>query len=222
MHTQDTAQDTPEQTQTPLLSGGYGFCRGGRAVAAPLFIESGAARLIVFTGANGVGKSTLLAGLAGLLEWDAQIAQRGRLPAQDSIVWVGHSAPLTARRRVGDLLQLEALLLGADDGAADAVAAAAAHFALPLDAEVARLSQGWQRRLTLARLVLARQRRLWLIDEPFDLLDGAGEQLVIEALVQHLTEARNGAILALPSGAAAARARSCFARSGLEALWHTL
>jgi heme exporter protein A len=47
------------------------------------------------------------------------------------------------------------------------------------------LSAGQQRRVALARLLLA-NARLWLMDEPFTNLDKAGQALVAELIAEHL------------------------------------
>ena len=180
-----------------LLAGCYGFCRGGKPVVGPVFLHSGTAKLILVTGKNGKGKTSLLAGIAGMLEWHPQIATRPLLPPRGDIIWVGHAAPVLPGRRVGDLLSLDAALLGARD---DDARRAADYFSLPWSAECAALSQGWRRRLDLARLRLAPARRLWLVDEPFDLLDSDGAELVARALREHLAVSGNAAILALPDG----------------------
>ena len=47
------------------------------------------------------------------------------------------------------------------------------------------LSAGQQRRVALARMLLA-NARLWLMDEPYTNLDSAGRELVAELIDEHL------------------------------------
>jgi heme exporter protein A len=47
-----------------------------------------------------------------------------------------------------------------------------------------QLSQGQQRRVSLARLLIC-QRPLWLLDEPFTALDVDGQRVVREIVAEH-------------------------------------
>ncbi|HZF05633.1 MAG TPA: heme ABC exporter ATP-binding protein CcmA [Patescibacteria group bacterium] len=148
----------------PVLDGISLEVRGGEAVA--------------LLGANGAGKTTLLKILATLLRptrGTATIAGHdvAREPeaVRPLIGVVAHGAwvydDLTARENLRFWATLGSLEAGADD-----VAAALAGVGLEraADARVRTFSAGMKRRLSLARVMLARPRVL-LLDEPFAGLD---------------------------------------------------
>ena len=148
----------------PVLDGVSLEVRGGEAVA--------------LLGANGAGKTTLLKILATLLRptrGTASIAGHDVARAPESvrplIGVVAHGAwvydDLTARENLRFWATLGGLEAGADD-----VAAALAGVGLEraADARVRTFSAGTKRRLSLARVMLARPRVL-LLDEPFAGLD---------------------------------------------------
>ncbi|MGR4000243.1 MAG: ATP-binding cassette domain-containing protein [Alphaproteobacteria bacterium] len=209
----------PNHAKIPLLSGCYGFARGGSGVVGPISLNTNSSQLIIITGANGKGKTTLLAGIASLLEWHPNVKIPAKLPDQKQIIWVGHTATILPGRRVGTLLSLDAALLGANTQTARK---AADFFSLPWKTDCASLSQGWKKRLALARLRLAPHRNLWIIDEPFDLLDTEGVNLVTRALVEHLASPDNAAILALPDGEETASAKIRLKAANLNPTWHNL
>jgi heme exporter protein A len=54
-----------------------------------------------------------------------------------------------------------------------------------IDLPFRALSAGQQRRVALARMLLA-DAELWIMDEPFTNLDAAGQSLVVELIAEHL------------------------------------
>lgn len=165
--------------------------RGGRRVLDGLSfsLESGEALLV--TGRNGVGKSTLLRVIAGLLP-----RLRGRVEiegvegdeASALVHYLAHAdglkAPLTAREN----LEFWAQFLAGDDedrrslGVDEALERVGlAHVA---EAPVAILSAGQKRRVALARLLVA-FRPVWLLDEPTSALDRASRERLAQAMVEH-------------------------------------
>jgi heme exporter protein A len=89
----------------------------------------------------------------------------------------------------GDLTLIENLRFEA--GLRAMTMSAAEHHLLRLDVAALTeipfraLSAGQQRRVALARMIMA-DGPLWLMDEPFTNLDAAGQQLVIDVLTEHL------------------------------------
>ncbi|MBM4291968.1 MAG: ATP-binding cassette domain-containing protein, partial [Deltaproteobacteria bacterium] len=166
-----------EGAPPPLALLGGALARGGRVVARVSPGELRAGRITLVAGPNGVGKSTLLARLAGL-----NPPPPGEAPAA-GCAWLGQGPgdPL-------DLLSLAGLSvadvfgrLAASEGRAPWPLAPAAVFealGLPpawLDARAPRasldaLSGGERRKLSLA-LALCLQRPLLLLDEPESHLD---------------------------------------------------
>jgi len=163
-----------------------------------LDLEMRAGEVISVEGRNGVGKTTLLRILGGLVGPDrgsvdlggvrlgsdrrAYQRQVGLLTAGDR----GLYARLTAVRHL-DLWARLALLDG--DARGPAIEASTDRFGLGeiADARVDRLSMGQRQRLRLA-LVFLHAPRLVLLDEPATSLDTAGVELLREAvgeLVRH-------------------------------------
>jgi heme exporter protein A len=174
--------------------------RGERAIFAGVSFRVAPGGALLLTGANGAGKSSLLRLLAGLLR-----------PAAGALLWRGEDAladkaeharrlrylspqdalkpALTAR----ESLLFAARLHGGAGGDADAALGALA--LLPLaDLPVRLLSTGQRRRLALARLALAPDAPLWLLDEPTLGLDAAAVSRLGDLLARH--RGRGGAVVA--------------------------
>ncbi|MFJ9697169.1 thiol reductant ABC exporter subunit CydD [Kitasatospora sp. NPDC101183] len=150
------------------------------------------------TGPSGAGKSTLVSVLLGLVEPDAGAV---RITAQDGrtydlaelepqswrrqIAWVPQHPHLFAGT-IADNLRLHRPEAGEEQLWTALRAAHALDFVTDLDAELgedgAGLSAGQRQRLALARVLLAEDRPLVLLDEPTANLDGASEAAVVEAV----------------------------------------
>lgn len=150
----------------PLLSG------------VDLVVERGS--LVVVTGANGAGKTSLLRLLGGL---DALTSGAGEVAGVDlrrgdrrllrrRVGWLGHEGSFYADLSVRENLVFAARAL---ERPLDDVESAMARVGLSPRATTTtkRLSAGQRRRLGLAWL-LVRRPELWLLDEPYASLDGAG------------------------------------------------
>ena len=164
-----------------------------------LRLEAGEAMML--SGANGVGKTSLLRAVAGLLRPDAGVVSfigrgGGALDAEearaDHLHLAGHHDGLKTQRRAGEEFAFWADWLG---GAAEDRAAAIDAFDLePLLAlDVRVLSAGQRRRLALARLRAA-PRSLWLLDEPLAPLDVRWRSVMATEMAAHI--GRGGLILA--------------------------
>jgi ATP-binding cassette subfamily C protein CydCD len=149
-----------------------------------------AERVTAVTGPSGVGKSTLLAVLLGLVEPDAGRVLVGGvdLAGVEPADWHRRVAWLPQRPYLRAGTVGEAVRLGRPDAAPAAVAAAlrlaCVDFAGPdtvLGEDGAGLSAGQRQRIALARAYL-RDAPVLLLDEPTAHLDGETEARVLDRL----------------------------------------
>jgi heme exporter protein A len=162
--------------------------RGERQLFEALDFAVVPGELLLLRGPNGVGKTTLLLALAGLVRPDGgTITVQGRnedeRPGED-LHLMGHQPAIKPRLTAAENLEFWSDLFGGDRGL---VAPALERVGLgPIaDLEAGHFSAGQTRRLALGRLLVA-DRPIWLLDEPTAALDGEGEQLVIALLDAHL------------------------------------
>lgn len=168
--------------------------RSGRTLFNGLNLAVPAGQLLRVQGANGAGKTSLLRMICGLLAplrgrvlWRGRDVTRQREEFGRQLLYLGHAAALKAELTAQENLQA-ALALGARPASAPAVRAAlqAAGLRGRENTPVRTLSQGQQRRVALARLVLADAVPLWVLDEPFNALDGAATAWLTGLLHAHV------------------------------------
>jgi heme exporter protein A len=176
------------------LSGhGLTVIRGDRCLFEGVDFALKTGELLIVEGPNGSGKTTMLRAIAGLIDtdegtlrWNDTNVKRIRQSFHGDLVWMAHRPGFKGDLTLMENLRFEAGLRKMDMSAAErhlTRLGVAAVTGIPFRA----LSAGQQRRVALARLIMA-QARLWLMDEPFTNLDTAGQNLVLEALQEHLHE----------------------------------
>ena len=143
-------------------------------------------RISALIGPNGAGKTTLLRLLAGLSRPSAgQATVNGSRPRQDpaflaDIGYLGQEIPLYQRLSAEDHIQAGAHLNPRWDSAL--VRERLAGLKIPLGRAVGKLSGGQRAQVALA-LVLAKQPRLLLLDEPVAALDPLARRNFLGVLV---------------------------------------
>jgi len=188
--------------------------RGGRRLFSSLSFALGSGEALVLRGRNGVGKTSLLRAIAGLLPLTAGALSleggEADVPLGEQAHYLGHADALKGALTAGENLAFWAATLAPDSPRfGDAGRVSRAHraqrhldvaaaldqvgLAQVIDFPVHALSAGQKRRVALARLMLA-QRPLWLLDEPLTALDQAAQRRLMEILNAHL--AAGGLIVA--------------------------
>lgn len=184
---------------------------GTRWVLRGVSMQVRAGEAVGLLGANGSGKSTLLRIFGTLLRPSAgavQLFGRDVVGAADSVRsmlgFLAHAPGLYDDLTARENLLFAAAMLGLD-GARDAAASAAldrAGLAHAADERVRGFSAGMERRLAVARMLLARPRLL-LLDEPYSNLDAGGIAMMSE-IISGVVRAGGAAVVVLHELAPAA------------------
>ena len=193
------------------LSGrGVRCVRGGREVFSGLDFDASTGEALAVTGSNGSGKTSLLRLIAGLLTISGgSIGLEGgeaELTLPEQAHYLGHRDALKPALSVTENLAFWRDFLGGEaSDVGTSLSTVGLDHAVHLPA--AYLSAGQRRRLSIARL-LAVRRPVWLLDEPTNALDAAGQSMFAALMADHL--ARGGLIVAAthaPLGIAARELR---------------
>ncbi|HEY6864333.1 MAG TPA: cytochrome c biogenesis heme-transporting ATPase CcmA [Burkholderiales bacterium] len=175
--------------------------RGERTLFSDLSFTLRGGDLLRIAGANGSGKTSLLRIACGLLEanggavrWRGEDVRRLREDYSRELVYLGHAPAVKDDLTARENLEIACALGGIAAARVDVRGALASLGLAGCEELPARvLSQGQRRRVTLARLVLARAIPLWMLDEPFTALDPAATDRVRALIAEHV--ARGGSVL---------------------------
>lgn len=190
-------KDAGAGTNTGLTVKHLSVDRGGRPVLCDLSFHLAPGAALVVVGPNGSGKSTLLRAVAGLIPRTAGTVEltlesaRSAGSAHPEPVdlsehthYLGHANGLKLGLTVSENLRFAADWSGTP-GLSPRDALTKVGLAHVADFPVGFLSAGQRRRVSLARMLVARQP-LWLLDEPAAALDAASEALLARLIRAHL------------------------------------
>jgi heme exporter protein A len=166
--------------------------RNERSLFVGLSFNVASGQALALTGPNGVGKTSLLRILAGLLKAEAGTVNispdNPDLDLPQRSVFVSSRDPLKGALSVRELLAgWQNIVFSGDGGDVDAALAAFDLMALA-NVPCAYLSSGQRRRVSLARLCLSssESRPVWLLDEPTNALDAAARARLASVVSRHL------------------------------------
>ncbi|HUD24535.1 MAG TPA: cytochrome c biogenesis heme-transporting ATPase CcmA [Burkholderiaceae bacterium] len=168
--------------------------RGHRRLFDRLSFRVDARQCLHIAGDNGAGKTSLLRILCGLLSpssgevrWHGRPIGRVRDEYGADLMYVGHLSGVKDDLTAAENLRVWAAMAALGAGAQD-VAQALRVLAIERFAQwpAGQLSQGQKRRIGLARLALAGQARIWILDEPFNALDPRGVAILNQLIERHV------------------------------------
>ena len=153
--------------------------RGDRILFKGLSIEAALGDALHITGANGIGKSSLMRILAGLMApFSGTIARTGTVGLVDERPALDPQLPL------GAAITFWAQLDGAADTERNAERLGLAEL---IDVPVRYLSTGQKKRAAMVRL-LGQNADIWLLDEPLNGLDSEGVELVESLIAEYCAD----------------------------------
>jgi heme exporter protein A len=167
--------------------------RNGRLLFSELSFALKAGQALALTGPNGVGKTSLLRILAGLLRPQSGLLAVSPAAADLDLpqrsIFVSSRDPLKGALTVRELTGgWQRIVFGGDNDVLLTAALDAFELGPLGDVPCGYLSSGQRRRVSLARLKLAcvQDRPLWLLDEPTNALDQRARDLLTDVVAAHL------------------------------------
>lgn len=167
--------------------------RGDKNIFRGLNLTLSSSQVHVLKGANGSGKTSLLKLIAGIIQ-----PNRGQLNWNDStevppLHFLSHKGGISLSLTPTENLRFALSLKGAQFDT-DKVKRLLSEFQLEKIAHqiCRKLSQGERRKVALIEIILA-QRPVWLLDEPFNVLDKTGIEQFCRYIKAH--QAQGGLVI---------------------------
>lgn len=157
--------------------------RGDRLLFAGLSLSLAAGEALHVLGANGIGKSSLLRILAGLLPPSLTYFESGTQPKRGTVAWQGSVGLLDGNLALDEHLPLGRALAfwrRVDGSELDVERLGIGGL---MDVPVRYLSTGQRKRAAFARLI-GQADDHWLLDEPLNGLDNQGVALVEDLIAE--------------------------------------
>jgi heme exporter protein A len=174
-----------------LLVKSLPLVRGGRVLQRDISFSVSAGEILSIRGPNGVGKTSLLRAIAGLLAIPDDCIIFRLHPngiaahpeeRRANVGWLGHLDGVKRQLSLRENLQFHYRYNRGSGGVREALAAFGLGHLQELPAQY--LSYGQRRRLAFARL-LVDARWLWLLDEPMSAIDSTGKECIRRHIQEH-------------------------------------
>ncbi len=160
------------------------FERYFERVFEPVSFDLTAGSLLLVTGSNGCGKTTMLRVLAGLLE-----PSEGEIHSQEQPLYAGHNPAIKDDLSVEENIMFWMNFMGTRETVRDKELCKRVIREIGLtpvaQQEGRTLSAGQRKRCSLARLLFC-DEALWLLDEPYSNLDREGIVMLDSVVKNHL------------------------------------
>jgi len=161
-------------------------------VFEPVSFDLTAGSLLLVTGSNGCGKTTMLRVLAGLLE-----PSEGKIHCQEQPLYAGHNPAIKDDLSVEENIMFWMNFMGTRESVRDKELCKRVIREIgltPVTLQEGRtLSAGQRKRCSLARLLFC-DEALWLLDEPYSNLDREGI-VMLDGIVRNHLESGGACIM---------------------------
>lgn len=183
------------KTAPSLTFSKLGCIKGGRQLFKDVNFELTAGQWLYVSGANGVGKTSLLRMVCGLASVDAGEILWNHTPIhtqtdayRQDLCYLGHLNAMQESMTVDENLCFTSALGGLAPTETQRKAVLVRFGIRGRSQQLVRhLSQGQKRRVALSRLALS-PARLWVLDEPYVAMDEAGVHMLADLIAAHLAK----------------------------------